>query len=96
MTLRHAVGRSTLAEGFAVPRHLEEWIGAPEKGKKRSITLTFDGMEARVTLRRLANAYGHVQVKYDSKDSSAFRQWLSHTFRMMRTQLYHIAGDRDD
>lgn len=81
MILRHAVGKSTLTEGFAVPRHLETWIDAPPKGKKRRITLVFDGMEATVILRRLANSYGHVQVRYDTKGSSPFKEWLSRTFK---------------
>ena len=40
--LRHAVGKSTLAEGFAIPRGFEEWIEAPSKGSKREIRLEFD------------------------------------------------------
>ena len=73
------MGKSTFTHGFAVPRHFEAWIGAPEKGRKRHIILVFDGTEASVTLRTLANGRGQVQVRYDNFDGKPFREWLSRT-----------------
>ena len=78
--LRHAVGKSTLAEGFSVPKSLESWAEAPEPGQKRSISLLFDGVRAPATLRRLANERGHVQVKYENSEGLPFRTWLGKEF----------------
>ena len=78
--LRHAVGRSTLAEGFAIPRSLENWVGAPARGQKHPVSLAFGGQRICATLRRLDNEHGHVQVKYDNRAGDAFRRWLASTF----------------
>jgi len=81
VVLRHAVGKSTLAEGFAVPRGLEHWIQAPDAGHKRTIYLLFNELRVPATLRRLANARGHVQIKYENADGRPFRDWLARNFR---------------
>ena len=78
--LRHAVGKSTLNEGFAVPRSCEEWIHAPERGERREIRLAFEGAEIPATLRRIDNEKGSVQVKYENKAGEALRDWLSTVF----------------
>lgn len=78
--LKHAVGKSTLVEGFAVPKLLEEWIGAPGRGCRREIALLFDGRRQPVTLRRLNTARGPVQVKYEDRRAGAFRDWLRERF----------------
>ena len=80
VVLRHAIGKSTFSEGFAVPVALEAWINAPGPGKKRSITLGFDGQRCQATLRRLANERGHVQVKYGGSRGASFRNWLAFKF----------------
>ena len=79
-TLRHAVGKSTLTEGITVPKNLEGWIRAPVAGEKREISILFDDQQVNATLRRLANARGHVQIKYENKDAQAFRSWLNSLF----------------
>ena len=84
ITLRHAIGRSTLAEGIAIPKNLEDWIGAPPPGQKKTITLIFGDQRTAATLRRLANERGHVQVKYENKDALPFRSWLSSVFAATR------------
>ena len=71
--LRHAVGKSTLKEGIAVPKALEKWIGAPAAGQKRHIILMFENGRVRAILRRLANARKHVQIKYENKEGSGSR-----------------------
>lgn len=78
--LRHTVGRSTLVEGIAVPRLLENWIHAPPAGEKRNITLLFDDDQVSATLRRIANARGHVQIKYENRNAGRFREWLKRQF----------------
>lgn len=78
--LRHAVGRSTLAEGFAIPRDFEEWVEAPPKGSKREVTLEFGDEEVRAYLRCLNNERGSVQVKYENMAGAPFRDWLRRVF----------------
>jgi hypothetical protein len=78
--LRHAIGKSTLKEGFAVPRDYEEWIHAPARGESREIRLIFEGAEIPATLRRIDNDKGSVQVKYENKACEPFRAWLSSVF----------------
>jgi hypothetical protein len=82
VVVRHAVGKSTLNEGFTVPRSFEDWIEAPATGQKRTVFLSFDGQKAPATLRRLANARGHVQVKYENAAGRPFRDWLAKHFRL--------------
>ena len=80
--LRHAVGKSTIQEGFTVPRNLENWLNAPAAGQKRTVVLHFDEHTAPATLRRLANARGHVQVKYENEAGRPFREWLTRHFEL--------------
>ena len=40
----------------------------------------FDDQQVNATLRRLANARGHVQIKYENKDALSFRSWLNSLF----------------
>jgi len=82
VVVRHAVGKSTLIEGFTVPRSFEDWIEAPATGQKRMIFLSFDEQKAPATLRRLANAREHVQVKYDNAAGRPIRDWLAKHFRL--------------
>jgi hypothetical protein len=78
--LKHVVGKSTLTEGIAVPRSLEGWVNAPGIGCKRDIILHFNGARTIATLRRIANARGNVQIKYEGAKCIAFRQWLATMF----------------
>jgi hypothetical protein len=78
--LRHTISKSTLSEGLAVPKSLESWVDAPSRGQKRELTLLFDEQRAKATLRRIANARGHVQIKYENKRGLPFRQWLASLF----------------
>jgi len=78
--LKHVVGKSTLTEGVAVPRALENWVNAPGIGCKRDIILHFNGARTIATLRRIANARGNVQIKYEGAKCIAFRQWLAAMF----------------
>jgi len=79
--LRHVIGKSTLEAGFTVPRSFEEWIGSPEKGKKRLVKLIFENGSISATLRHLNNARGHVQVKYEDAHGIAFREWMNTKFK---------------
>lgn len=78
--LRHAVGKSTFREGFAVPREFEEMMNSPKRGCSRRILLSFDGQSVPATLRRIGNERGSVQVKYEGKEGEPFRLWLAAVF----------------
>jgi len=80
IVLTHVVGKSTLNEGFAIPRDFEDWVCAPERGSKREIRLVFDEQSIPVTLRRIDNEQGRVQVKYENKAGEPFRAWLASVF----------------
>ena len=67
-------------------RSFEEWVGAPEKGQKRLITLLFENMSISATLRRLNNERGHVQIKYDDANGVAFREWMRVVFSKSNSQ----------
>lgn len=77
---RHLVGRSTLAQGITIRRDFETAFSAPAAGQAREITLVFDEQSARVTLRRLANESGTVQIRYEGRRSESLRNWLRTTF----------------
>lgn len=79
-TFRHVIGKSTLVEGMAVPKDREAWMRAPAVGEKREIKLLFEEGETKATLRRIANTRGHVQIKYETRDATAFREWLKKVF----------------
>lgn len=99
-TFRHIVGKSTLSEGIAVPKELEDWIRAPDAGEKREINLIFDKGQIKATLRRIANSRGHVQIKYESRAGIAFRDWLREVFNATQAgavgeylELARVEGD---
>jgi hypothetical protein len=79
-TFKHLVSKSTLTQGIAVRRDYEAWFGAPGKGDAREIALRYGSGEVQVTLRRLNNESGSVQIRYESKRQGAFRDWLMSTF----------------
>jgi len=80
ITFRHIVGKSTLMEGIAVPKDLEDWIHAPVAGEKREINLIYDDGQTKAILRRIANGRGNVQIKYENRAGLAFRNWLKEMF----------------
>ena len=77
---RHVIGKSSLEEGITVPRALEEWIGSPEKGGKRVITLSYENVSISAILRRINNSRGHVQIKYEGTNGLEFRKWMKTIF----------------
>jgi len=79
-TFKHLVGKSTLTQGIAIRRDYEEWFDAPGRGECREITLLFGSHEIAVTLRRLDNENGSVQIRYESKRHAALRAWLHTVF----------------
>jgi hypothetical protein len=81
-TFNHIIGKSTLAQGFTIPKAAYSYLSLPEKGGKRIITLIYaKNRRTQVLLRSLNNALGHVQVRYEGKIGIQFRQWILETFR---------------
>jgi hypothetical protein len=85
---------------MAIPKDLEDWIRAPAVGEKREIKLLFEEGETKATLRRIANARGHVQIKYETRDAVGFREWLKKIFASTVTgmegeylELVRVEGD---
>jgi hypothetical protein len=78
----HIVGKSTFSQGFAIPKSAYPHLTLPDKGEKRIITLVYaDNRRCHVLLRRLNNAPGHVQVRYEGKTGNPFRLWLLEIFK---------------
>lgn len=77
---KHVVGKSTLKEGFAVPREFEHWVMAPPKGSSRIIQLVFDGQMISASLRSINNGGCSVQIKYENQQGEPFRSWLDRMF----------------
>ena len=80
LIFRHAVGKSTFREGFAVPRAAAASVDPPAPGCKRQVLLVFGDRRIPATLRTIANGSGSVQIKYENGSGEPFRAWLSRTF----------------
>lgn len=78
----HAVGQSTLRQGITVPR-LEQvsWVEEIKKGESVPVTIVFgQGQTVSAVLRRLNNARGHLQFRYESRKQAALRNYLRQEF----------------
>jgi hypothetical protein len=78
----HPVGESTLRQGFAVPKIAQiSWLAGIAKGERISVTILFaDGQSVPAVLRRLNNARGHLQFRYESKSQAPLRDYLVDVF----------------
>lgn len=65
----HAVGTSTLRQGLTVPVSVQSaWARQLNKGQTVPVTICFaDGLAVEATLRRINNAVGHLQFRYEAK-----------------------------
>jgi hypothetical protein len=103
LLFRHAVGKSTLAQGFTVPITVQsmEWTQLA-KGEKRFVSFHYsDGETAQVILRRLNNERGNLQFRYEGNTLSSFREWLRSQFTSIADgevsgvlEVYKIATDQ--
>jgi hypothetical protein len=78
----HAVGQSTIRQGMTVPVIAQigrlAWI---QKGQAVPVTVAFgDGQSVSATLRRINNARGHLQFRYESKEQAPLRDYLAGVF----------------
>ena len=63
---------------------------APSSGEKRAIiTLLFDQGQVIASLRRIANARGHVQINDETREALPFREWLKTVFASNVSGVLH-------
>jgi hypothetical protein len=74
----HKVGASTLKEGLAIPVSAQNGkLSAIQKGASKKIQIVFDnGLRFDAEIKRLANARGHLQIRYNRTRSEKFRTFL--------------------
>jgi hypothetical protein len=78
----HAVGQSSLRQGLTVPLIAQiSWLKEIQKGQCVDVTIVFgSGLSVPASLRRINNARGHLQFRYESRRQSALRNYLSQVF----------------
>jgi hypothetical protein len=78
----HAVGRSTLSQGLTIPVDAQvSWLANVKKGEKVIVEIRFgDGQSVRASLRRINNAVGHLQFRYEAQQQSELRDYLVSVF----------------
>lgn len=78
----HAVGQSTIRQGMAVPVIAQiGWLAEIQKGQAVPVMIRFgDGESVSATLRRINNARGHLQFRYESRQQAALRNYLAGVF----------------
>jgi hypothetical protein len=78
----HRVGKSTLCQGITIPIESQRsWLASIRKGQSIPVQICF-GQKQSVSafLRRLNNARGHLQFRYENKDQKDLREFLANTF----------------
>jgi hypothetical protein len=78
----HAVGQSTLRQGITIPRMEQiSWLEEIKKGESVPVTIVFgEGQIVSAVLRRLNNARGHLQFRYESRKQAELRDYLRQEF----------------
>jgi hypothetical protein len=78
----HPVGQSTLRQGVTVPVEAQvSWLAQIRKGEKVTIAIRFgQGQSVQTYLRRINNAVGHLQFRYETRQQSELRDYLVETF----------------
>jgi Restriction endonuclease BglII len=78
----HAVGQSTVRQGITVPVIAQiAWLSKIQKGRAIPVTIKFGkGESVPATLRRINNARGHLQFRYESKKQASLRDYLTELF----------------
>ncbi len=82
ITFLHAVGASTLRQGLAVPIIAQiDWLANMQKGQAAPVTIQFgSGQAAPAIVRRINNAQGHLQFRYEAKQHAPLRDYLTAVF----------------
>lgn len=78
----HPVGRSTLRQGITVPVSSQlSWLSQIQKGQKMCVKILFGkGRSVHAWLRRINNAAGHLQFRYESREQAQLRTYLRAAF----------------
>lgn len=78
----HPVGQSTLRQGLTIPRAAQDsWLGEIKKGQSLPVSILFgDGGSVVAVLRRLNNARGHLQFRYEASSQARLRDYLRKLF----------------
>src|SRR5436309_15029095 len=78
----HPVGQSTVRQGITVPQAVQVgWLAGIRSCQGVPVTIVFGNGESVVaTLRRLNNARGHLQFRYETRSQSALRDYLKKLF----------------
>jgi len=78
----HRVGKSTLQQGITIPIESQRsWLVNIQKGQTIPIQIYFgENKSVSAHLRRLNNARGHLQFRYENKDQKDLREYLTNTF----------------
>jgi hypothetical protein len=79
----HALGQSTISQGLTVPVIAQiGWLRDIGKGQRVPVTIRFVGdRTVPAWLRRINNARGHLQFRYESKEQSVLRDYLAQLFQ---------------
>jgi hypothetical protein len=78
----HAVGKSTIQQGMTVPVIAQiGWLAGIQKGQAVPVTIRFGSDQSvPATLRRINNARGHLQFRYESKKQAALQEYFTAVF----------------
>jgi hypothetical protein len=78
----HAIGQSSIRQGIAVPVIAQiGWLAQIKRGEAIRVTIEFGrGETVPGILRRINNAIGHLQFRYESKAQAPLRQYLADVF----------------
>jgi len=76
------VGKSTLRQGLTVPASVQTtWAQQIGKGQSVPVTILYgDGLAVDATSRRINNAVGHLQFRYEAKKHAPLREYLRQEF----------------
>jgi hypothetical protein len=82
VTFLHAVGQSTIQQGMAIPVIAQiGWLADIQKGQAIPVTIAYgDGESVSATVRRINNARGHLQFRYETKKEAPLREHLARVF----------------
>ena len=78
----HRVGKATLCQGISVPVMAQKgWLLSIPKGGCQPVRIDFgESSTVTATLRRINNARGHLQFRYEGKDQAPLRDYLTCKF----------------
>jgi hypothetical protein len=78
----HSVGPSTLRQGISIPVEAQvSWLAGIRRGEKVPVEIRFgSGQSVNAHVRRINNAVGHLQFRYEAQRQSELRNYLRNVF----------------